>query len=654
MSKFNENVFKATNLTVRKREKLFRERGLDALRDAAVAKRTLSIENAETLWKIAAKQFNRNGIEVFFAETVSAGNEFISEHIGNAKRIVKGKSLTTEEMELRQILEREGREVVETDLGEWIIQQRKELPSHFTAPAIHLSAKDVAEMINCQFGETLPADAHALTAFARRHLREKFKEADVGIIGANAVCANPATVLSVSNEGNVSLSARLPEKLFIVTGWDRIYDSIEGLEGVQRLLSGSATAQEYTSYVDFFRKPLPHQKAYLVVLDNGRKNLMESRFSEGARCIRCGACLNICPVYEEVGGHTFGKVYHGGIGALLTEFTGENRDAAAIASYCLRCKTCEPSCPMGIPIADLVAGLSESYPLPFYLSLPLRMMGRGWSRSRGRNGASESASERKKGVEKCRFPSLSDQNTEHRTLNTSFPHPSLLTHHSSHSVAVFLGCAFRTPLLKKERKAIEEMVAQYFPDAEVLDSGCCGMPHFYKGQLSDARNRLEAITEMFEPFETVFLPCSSGFAYLWEHFGDKIQLMSMTMAEKVGKVDSDDPVFYHQPCHLKTGPGTEEKITLKQVISFSEWENENRCCGSGGTYFVQHPLISRKILSRKKPGIDGNFTIVTSCPSCLLQLRRIFGRNRVVHTVSFMSRTAHGKEESMLNTKTQR
>ncbi|NOY22188.1 MAG: 4Fe-4S dicluster domain-containing protein [Acidobacteria bacterium] len=627
MSKFNENVFNATNLTVRKREKLFRERNLDSLRERAVAKRTTSLENAQSLWETTAEQFRANGITVFFADTVSSANRFISDNMGESKLIVKGKSLTTEEMELRQVLERAGREVVETDLGEWIIQQRNELPSHFTAPAIHLSAGDVAEMINHKFGENLPPEAHALTAFARRHLREKFKCADAGIIGANAICADPATVLAVSNEGNVSLSARLPEKLFIVTGWDRIYDSIEGMEGVQRLLSGSATAQEYTSYVDFFRKPLPHQQAFLVVLDNGRKALMASEFSEGARCIRCGACLNICPVYEEVGGHTFGKVYHGGIGALLTAFTGKGRDASSIASYCLRCKTCEPSCPMGIPIADLVAQLSESYPLPFYLSLPLKILGRNMGVVSGRgqqNSGSKSASESASGSGVC-----SDSNSN--------PAPASRE-------AVFIGCAFRNPLMKKERKEIESALSRFFPNAEILDSGCCGMPHFYKGQLSAANDRLESIRKMFNPYDRIFLPCSSGFAYLREYLGDKIQLMSVAMAETAGKIDSDIPVFYHQPCHLKTGPGTSEKADLNQVIPFSEWENENRCCGSGGTYFLQHPRISRKILSRKETGMDGKFTIVTSCPSCLLQLRRVFGKARVVHSVSFMSESAHGKE----------
>ncbi len=631
MSKFNENVFKATNLTVQKREKLFRERNLDSLQERAVAKRTTSLENAESLWETAAEQFRANGMTVFFADTVLSANQFILDNMGESKLIVKGKSLTTEEMELRQVLEREGREVVETDLGEWIIQQRNELPSHFTAPAIHLSAGDVAEMINHKFGENLLPEAHALTAFARRHLREKFRNADAGIIGANAVCAEPATILSVSNEGNVSLSARLPEKLFIVTGWDRIYDSIDGIEGVQRLLSGSATAQEYTSYVDFFQKPLPHQQAFLVVLDNGRKALMASKFSEGSRCIRCGACLNICPVYQEVGGHTFGKVYHGGIGALLTAFTGEKRDGAAIASYCLRCKTCEPACPMGIPIADLVAKLSEAYSLPFYLSFPLKMLGR---KSRGGRSRSEE-----------KIETLGNITNSNSNLNLNSNLASNLNSNLDSSSApasreaVFIGCAFRTPLMKKERKAVEEAISRFFPNAEILDSGCCGMPHFYKGQLSAANDRLESIRKMFGPYNRIFLPCSSGFAYLREYFGDKIQLMSMAMAEIAGKIDSDIPVFYHQPCHLKTGRGIEEKADLNQVIPFSEWGNENRCCGSGGTYFLQHPRISRKILSRKETDMDGKFTIVTSCPSCLFQLRRVFGRARVAHSVSYMLRS---------------
>ncbi len=605
MSKFNENVFRATNLTVKKREKLFRDRKLDSLRTDAVAKRSHSLENAESLWRIAAEQFEQNGISVFFAETVEVANKFISENLADSRLIVKGKSLTTEEMGLRQMLERGGREVVETDLGEWIIQQRDELPSHFTAPAIHLSAGDIAEMINRKFAETLPADAHALTGFARRLLREKFETADAGIIGANAVCANPATILAISNEGNVSLSARLPRRLFIVTGWDRIYDSTDGIEGLQRLLSGSATAQEYTSYIDFFKAPLPHQKAFLIVLDNGRKALMNSRFSVAARCIRCGACLNICPVYQELGGHTFGKVYHGGIGSLLTRFTGENRDAEKIAGYCLRCKSCEPACPMGIPIAELVAELSETYSLPVYLSLPLKIMG---------------------GKRKCRNSGSVALESRQKT-GDSRPAPR---------VGVFIGCAFRSPLMKREREAIETAIPLFFPGAEILDSGCCGMPHFYKGRLSAAEDRLKEMAEMFAPFDTVLLPCSSGFAYLREHFGDKIRLMSMELAGKIGEIDEKQAVFYHQPCHLKTGFGVDEKVVLNRVIPFSSWENENRCCGSGGTYFIQHPRISRKILSRKEPGMPGTFLLVTSCPSCLFQLRRVFGKKRVRHTVSYL------------------
>ncbi len=197
--------------------------------------------------------------------------------------------------------------------------------------------------------------------------------------------------------------------------------------------------------------------------------------------------------------------------------------------------------------------------------------------------------------------------------------------------------------MKKERKGIESTASRFFQDAIILDSGCCGMPHFYKGQLSAANERLAALEEIFQPFETVLLPCSSGFAYLREQFGDKIQLMSMALAGKVDKMDPISPVYYHQPCHLKTGPGEKERKALNRVIPFSDWENENRCCGSGGTYFVQHPFVSRKILSRKEPGMDGNFTIVTSCPSCLLQLRRIFGKARVVHSASFLSRIANGE-----------
>ena len=597
MSKFNENVFNATNLTVAKRDRLFKAEKLDGLRDAAVAKRKRSLERLEDLWTLTADRFRQLGVDVVFADTGDEANAIIADRLAGCSKVVKGKSLTTEETGLRQVLESSGMAVTETDLGEWIIQQRDELPSHVTAPAIHLSAGEVADMIHRKLGVKLEADPAALTRFVRGHLRDAFLQADAGIIGANMIIADPATVMCISNEGNVSLSARLPGKLVVMVGVDRIYDNPEGIQDVQRLLSASATGQHYPSYVDFIRKPLPHQDVLIVVLDNGRRQLLAGEFAEAGRCIRCGACLNICPVYQEVGGHTFGKVYHGGIGALLTAFTGDGADAAFIADYCTRCGSCEPACPMDVPISGLVARLAADHDLPFYLKLPLDKL----MKPVGAHGEDAVRSDA-----------------------------------TGEATGIFMGCTFRTPLLGKERKAILKAATQLAGEPVFFDEGCCGMPHFYKGMVEEADVREQSLQKLMADMDRVLVPCSSGYDFLRKRWGERVELMSIALAKNMGQVTTDRRVFYHLPCHLKNEAGEREFNALARIIPLEEWETGERCCGSAGTYFIQHPAISKRILKRKSIPGKAPFVIITSCPSCLLQLRRTFGRKNVSHVVDFL------------------
>ena len=579
---FNENVYKATTHTVEKKQKLFKEKKLHKLIPVCVEKRKNSLNKAESLWEKAKKNFEKNGIEVFFAETGNEVKEFIKSNLEKNELIVKGKSLTTEEINLRQFLEKEKHEVVETDLGEWIIQQRNELPSHFTAPAVHLSAEDVRNLIQKKFKTNLSSNVEELTAFVREHLRDKFLKATTGIIGANFVIANPPTITAVSNEGNVSLSARLPKKVFVITGFDRIYDNPEHMEDLQKLLTSSATGQYYTSYVDFIRKPLPHQKIFLIVLDNGRKKLLDSEFKDAARCIRCASCLNICPVYKEVGGHKFGKVYHGGIGSLLTAFTGKKKDAEKIADFCLRCGSCEPECPMEIPISKLVAKISSKFHLPLYIKLPLQNMKEGKKTS----------------------------STKSKNL-------------------IFIGCAFRTYFFREINKKIKSFAKAL--NADILEEGCCGMPHFYKGMIKESEKRVDALEKIFARYQNIYIPCSSGFSFLREKFGEKIKLMSVEIAKTTTKKKEKETIYYHLPCHLKYLKDFNEKKELTKILNIANWGNEEKCCGSAGTFWITHPIISKKILSRKKEG-QNNFEIITSCPSCYLQLKRIF-KNKVKHVI---------------------
>jgi iron-sulfur cluster protein len=586
-------VYKATELTVGKRNKLFSKLNLQKFIKSSVSKRKISLQTAEKLWDEATNNFEKNGVSVFFASNGDDVKNYISGFLKNSKLIVKGKSLTTEEIRLRQFLENRKIETVETDLGEWIIQLNNELPSHFTAPAIHLSKEEVANIINKKLKVHLSAEPEEITKFVRVYLREKFKSADIGIIGANFVIANPGIIMAVSNEGNVSLNGRLPEKVFVITGYDRIYNNIKGMESLQCLLTASATGQEYTSYTDFIKKPLPHQEVHLIVLDNGRRELLKSEYSAVARCIRCASCLNVCPVYGEVGGHVFGEVYHGGIGSLLTHFFSDKKTAEKIASYCLRCSTCHQVCPMEIPVSDLVAKLSKNHKIPFYIKVPLKMM------------------------KKSTF----DKHKQQKCNN-----------------AIFIGCAFRTPFLKNDKEEIISTAVEFFKDkggVTVIDSGCCGMPHYFKGEVEKSAERKEALLKVLNKFENVFVPCSSGYMFLKDDLKEKLTLFSIEYAtafhDKLPR--KKEAIYYHLPCHLKSEEGKKEFEILSTKIDFSKWESE-KCCGSGGTYFLSHPAISKKILKRKDIAKKGNFKIITSCPSCIIQLRRIFKRQNVIHSVN--------------------
>jgi iron-sulfur cluster protein len=585
---FNSRVFVATNRTVEKRNLIFEHESLGELIEPAVAKRKRSLQRADELWGKAADGLKQAGMEVFFAADAAGARGYVSERIPTGSLVVKGKSLTTEEIELRQWIEAGGSEVLETDLGEWIIQQRGELPSHLIVPAIHLDAAQVAAMIERRLGKQLERDPEVITGFIRAHLREKFLRADIGITGANFVTADPAMLCMVSNEGNVSLTLRLPKTLFIVVGYDRIYDDTRGLEDVQRLLTASATGQPYTSYLDVVRSPLPHQTVHVVVLDNGRRELLSSELAEAGRCVRCASCLNVCPVYQEVGGHVFGKVYHGGIGSLLTAFTGDRQDASRIASLCLRCSTCEPLCPMQIPISKLVSVASKNLKRQPILDHALKRI-------------------------------LSHKPKE-----------------AGGRSAVFIGCAFRTPLLRKDTRAIRDAVDRYLTGATVIDDGCCGMPHFTKGLEQDSSERYSKLAEDLRQFDEVHVPCASCYSFLAPRLGERVKLLSITLAKEIGRAPRSGEVCYHSPCHLKQGAGKSEHDALAELIGFAPWNEEDRCCGGGGLYFLEHPRISAQILRRKMTDHDRAATIVTSCPSCLMQLRRKHPSARVVHPLRLL------------------
>jgi L-lactate dehydrogenase complex protein LldF len=281
-----------------------------------------------------------------------------------AKRVTKSKSMVTEEIDLVPFLEANDIEAVETDLGEYIIQLRGEKPSHIVAPAVHLSKEQVSETFfehhrKLGFNEKID-DRGELVAEARQVLREKFLAADVGISGANFLVAETGTIVLVTNEGNAELTTALPGTHIVVTGIEKVVPTLEDASTLIRLLARSAVGTDISAYTSFITGPKQQTDVdgpdnfHVVLVDNGRSEMMGSEFQEMLRCIRCSACLNHCPVYLSVGGHAYGSVYSGPMGAVLTPQLASLAKSKHLANASSLCGRCESVCPVMIPLPKLL------------------------------------------------------------------------------------------------------------------------------------------------------------------------------------------------------------------------------------------------------------------------------------------------------------
>ncbi|WP_040952680.1 LutB/LldF family L-lactate oxidation iron-sulfur protein [Gorillibacterium massiliense] len=308
-----------------------------------------------------------NGVRVHFApkaeDAVKLALE-IAERKG-AVSAVKSKSMVSEELHLNKALQNAGVETVETDLGEYIIQLAGEAPSHIIIPAIHMNRYRIADLLSRDAGEELPPDTAVLAGYVRRKLRQKFLAADIGITGCNFAIAETGSIVLFENEGNARMVTTLPKTQITFMGMERIIPSWADLEVMATLLPRSATGQKLTVYMSGITGPRREgdgdgpEEMHIVIVDNGRSlQLGDPEFQELLNCIRCGACLNACPVYRHIGGHAYGGTYSGPIGAVLTPAL--NKDSAEwndIAQASSLCGACYEACPVKIPLHEMLVYL---------------------------------------------------------------------------------------------------------------------------------------------------------------------------------------------------------------------------------------------------------------------------------------------------------
>ena len=345
------------------------EKGKQRYLDQELAKRRAGKIKRDTLnqlpelLELFENSITNRGAEVFWASTTKDVLNKINEIVQSEdiKSVVKSKSMTTEEIDLNEFLNQLNVEPYETDLGEFIVQLEGEKPYHIVTPAMHKSKEDIDQLFHRKFKTRLDSTPEELTLFVRNYLREKFCSSELGVTGANFLIADTGSIALTENEGNGILSVSFPRIHIVIAGIEKVIPSIKQLGLFWPLLSASGTGQQITVYNSIISGPKQSgeidgpEKMYVILLDNGRSNLYGTeKLYEGLSCIRCGACLNACPVYKNIGGYTYASTYSGPIGSIITPHFKGMKEFKHLSFASSLCGACTEVCPVKIPIHELL------------------------------------------------------------------------------------------------------------------------------------------------------------------------------------------------------------------------------------------------------------------------------------------------------------
>ncbi|HWR02915.1 MAG TPA: LUD domain-containing protein [Humidesulfovibrio sp.] len=613
------------------------------------------------------------GVTVHVAKTAHEANEIIGKiaQKANVKRIVKSKSMTAEETLLNHHLEDLGLEVTETDLGEWIIQLRHEGPTHMVMPAIHLSRDQVADLFSDVTGAKQTNDIQKLVKVARRELRRKYVEADMGISGGNFAIAETGSIALCTNEGNARLVTTLPRVHVALVGLDKLTRSINDALRVIRALPKNATGQAITSYVSWITGPGECQSSangkkemHVVFLDNGRRALAKDPvFSQVLRCIRCGACANVCPVYRLVGGHQLGHIYIGAIGLILTYFYHGRDKAKNLVQNCINCGACKAVCAGGIDLPRLIKEVhariqdEEGHPLQSQLLakvLKSRKLFHALLRSakavqRPVTGGTPYLRHLPMIFAKDQgfraLPAIAETPFRDRfeSLKPKVTSPKL-------RVALFSGCV-QDFVYPEQAEAAVKILAKHNVAVEFpMDQSCCGLPVQMMGERESSRSVAAQNVAAFDPAacDYILTLCASCASHLKHGYPDilagdpKLAVKVQQFADKVIDFSSfvhdvlkvqpesfagdGKKTTYHAPCHLCRGLGvTKAPRALMEIggLNYLPAEEEDVCCGFGGTYSMKFPELSAELLKKKLANAEktGAELLLTDCPGCIMQLR---------------------------------
>jgi L-lactate dehydrogenase complex protein LldF len=366
--RLQQNLTKLSTKFVSARAVAMTEIDFPATRAALKERRNRALDNLDVWLETFEREATRRGVTVLFAETTQEAARLVADiaRRHDVKKVIKTKSMVSEEMRLNEVLGEMGVQSIETDLGEYILQiNDNEPPSHIIAPVVHKDKEEIADLFAKMHGRPRLTEIPDMTREAREMLRPHFMSADMGVTGGNFLIAETGSVALVTNEGNEGMCTVMPRVHVAVTGIEKILPTLEDLATAMRLLPRSATGQTTSNYFSVLTGPRRAgdqdgpEHMYVVVVDGGRTGLIGGEFQEMLRCIRCGACMNHCPVYQKVGGHAYGWVYPGPMGAVLTpSYVGLDK-ALDLPQAATLCGECNSVCPVGIPLSDLLRKLRE-------------------------------------------------------------------------------------------------------------------------------------------------------------------------------------------------------------------------------------------------------------------------------------------------------
>jgi len=676
------------------RSKAFADMDVESLVDEVAGIKKDAIENNDRLLKAFSKKADENNIHVHMAATAEDACRIIQEiaEKSGSKKIIKSKSMTAEEIHLNPWLENHGLEVTETDLGEWIVQLRHEGPSHMVMPAIHLSRFQVADLFSHVTGAAQDSEIEKLVKVAREELKAKFLDADMGITGANYVLADSGTIGLVTNEGNARLVTTLPRVHVALAGIDKLLPSITEALTINRILPRNATGQAITSYVTWITGPSQcttaeggKREMHLVFLDNNRRKIAEDPvFSQVLHCVRCGACANVCPVYRMVGGHTLGYVYIGAIGLITTYFFHGREHARDLVQNCTNCGACKAVCAAGIDLPRLIKEVhariqdEEGHPIKSLLLakvLKNRKLFHTLLRS-----ASLAQRPLTGGTQYLRhLPMIFFKDHNFRRLpaiakkpfRERFKELKPETRQPGVRIALFSGCVQDFVYPEQLEAGLKAMAANGDVDVVFpMDQTCCGLPAVMMGEKDAARDVALQNIHAFKDYDldyivTLCASCAShlkntvprlaqGFADKEARaFADRIIPFSVFMNQiadqtTIQKTATGKKTAWHSPCHLCRGLGVRDdpkELIEKSGNNYVACDEEETCCGFGGSYSANFPTISREILAGKLEDCRKSKAdiLATECPGCVMQLRGGALHNRSGIEVLHLSELMAGK-----------